>query len=222
MLKLCSGKDELTGSLLMTTPLPRSFFDRSALLVAREIIGKKLVRTMKNGNELSGIIVEAEAYGGNRDPASHAFRGKTIRNEVMFGEAGHAYVYFTYGAHYCLNFVTSSKIGKASAVLIRAIEPISGINLMISRRKTNIITQLANGPGKLTQAFEIDKSLNGIDVTSENSPLRVENSLGKALVRSSERIGINVATDRKWRFFSATSPFVSRHSSSGIPNKREG
>ena len=131
---------------------------------------------MPDGSELSGTIVEAEAYGGNRDPASHAYRGKTKRNEVMFGEAGHAYVYFTYGFHYCLNFVTSSKFGKASAVLIRAAEPISGIDSMKFRRKTDVIEKLASGPGRLGQAFGIDRTLNGIVVTETNSPIRVEDS----------------------------------------------
>ncbi len=156
------------------------------------------------------MIVEAEAYGGNRDPASHAFRGKTPRNAVMFGEAGHAYVYFTYGAHYCLNFVTSSKFGKASAVLIRAIEPITGIELMASSRKTRIISQIASGPGKLTQAFRIDRTMNGIDVTVADSPIRVENGLSEVEVASSRRIGIKVATERKWRFYSPMSSCVSR------------
>jgi DNA-3-methyladenine glycosylase len=202
-------------------PLPRSFYDRSSLVVGREIIGKKLVRTLPDGTELSGIIVEAEAYGGNRDPASHAFRGETPRNSVMFGEAGHAYVYFTYGAHYCLNFVTSPKIGKASAVLIRAVEPVSGIQAMASRRKTTVLTQLASGPGKLTQALEIDKLLNGIDVTLPHSPIRVESGVPEVKVAASRRIGINVAVQRKWRFYCSNSQYVSRQPSRGIAIKRE-
>jgi len=190
--------------------LQRSFYDRSPLKVGKEIIGKKLVRTMADGSELSGTIVEAEAYGGNRDPASHAYRGKTDRNKAMFGDAGHAYVYFTYGFHYCLNFVTSSKFGKASAVLIRAVEPITGIESMISRRKTDIVENLASGPGKLCQAFDIDKSLNGIDVTLEDSPIRVLNTQETVPTGVSVRIGINSATDKKWRFYSKSSLHVSR------------
>jgi DNA-3-methyladenine glycosylase len=205
----------------MEDPLPRSFYNRSPLLVGREIIGKKLVRTLSDGTELSGIIVEAEAYGGNRDPASHAFRGKTPRNAIMFGEAGHAYIYFTYGAHYCLNFVTSSKIGKASAVLIRAVEPVSGVEEMAARRKTMVLTQIASGPGKLTRALEIDKALNGVDVTLADSPIHVENGVPDFKVATSRRIGINVAIGRKWRFYSANSPFVSRQSSIRIAIKRE-
>ncbi len=178
--------------------------------MGKEIIGKKLVRTLPQGSKLSGLIVEAEAYGGNRDPASHAFRGKTPRNAVMFGEAGHAYVYFTYGAHFCLNFVTSSKFGKASAVLIRAAQPLTGIEVMMENRKTQIVTELASGPGKLTQAFEIDRAENGIDVTLPDSSIRVENGGTQVVVATSRRIGINVAVERRWRFFSAGNRFVSR------------
>ncbi len=201
--------------------LPRSFYDRSPLIVGREIIGKKLIRTFENGKELSGTIVEAEAYGGNRDPASHSFRGKTRRNEVMFGEAGHAYVYFTYGFHYCLNFVTSSKFGKASAILIRAAEPLTGINFMERQRKTTLITQLASGPGKLCQAFGIDKSQNGIDITRTDSAIRVESSDLNLRVSTSKRIGIRVAIDRRWRFFSTSSPHVSGGPSSKVRGIRE-
>ena len=197
---------------MMEEILPRQFYDRSPLKVGREIVGKKLVRTMPDGLELSGIIVEAEAYGGNRDPASHAFRGRTKRNEVMFGEAGHAYVYFSYGFHYCLNFVTSSNFGNASAVLIRAAEPVDGIDYMKFRRKTNVLEKLASGPGRLGQAFAIDKTLNGIDVTKHESPLRVENSRTRIRVGVSERIGISSAVDKKWRFYSKPSPHVSKRS----------
>lgn len=179
-------------------------------MVGREVIGKKLIRIMPNGTELSGKIVEAEAYGGTGDPASHAYRGKTKRNEVMFGEAGHAYVYFTYGFHYCLNFVTSSKFRKASAVLIRAVEPLTGIEIMAANRKTTVITNLASGPGKLCQAFSIDKSQNGIDLTPKDSPIRVEDSAEKVRVATSTRVGIRLAAERRWRFYSAHSPFVSR------------
>jgi len=189
--------------------------------VGREIIGKKLIRTLTDETELSGIIVEAEAYGGNRDPASHAFRGKTRRNAVLFGEAGHAYVYFTYGAHYCLNFVTSSKIGKASAVLIRAVEPVAGVDTMALSRRTTVLTQIANGPGKLTRAFEIDRTLNGIDVTLADSPIRVENGIPNVKVATSRRIGINVAAERKWRFYSADNLNVSRQPSRKMAIKRE-
>src|SRR5487761_1007342 len=135
--------------------LARSFYSRSPIIVAKELIGKSLVRILENGQKMEGIIVETEAYGGSRDPASHAYRGITPRNEVMFGEAGHAYVYFTYGFHNCLNFVTGKK-GIATAVLIRAIEPTKGIEIMSRFRETAILNQIASGPGKLCQALAID------------------------------------------------------------------
>lgn len=190
--------------------LARTFFDRSPLIVGREIIGKKLVRVLPDGTDLTGTIVEVEAYGGNRDPASHAYHGKTKRNEVMFGEAGRAYVYFTYGFHNCLNFVTSSKSYLASAVLIRAVAPLTGIDIMAKNRKTNIITQLASGPGKVCQAFQIDRSLNGVDVTSLASPIQVADEPTRMAVRRSVRVGIKSAIERKWRFYAAASPHVSR------------
>ena len=133
----------------------------------------------------------------------------------MFGEAGHAYIYFTYGFHYCLNFVTSSRYGKASAVLIRAAEPVAGIEEMEIRRKTNLVTDLANGPGKLGQAFLIDKSLNGVDLTRSDSPIRVEDILLKVRIAVSSRVGIKRATERMWRFYSKTSPYVSKSRPSG-------
>jgi DNA-3-methyladenine glycosylase len=194
----------------LNSVLPRSFYDRSPLRVGRELIGKKLVRLLPQGTELSGIIVEVEAYGGNKDPASHAYKGETLRNAVMFGEAGHAYVYFTYGAHYCLNFVTSSKYSKASAVLIRAMEPLAGVEFMESRRGTKNISQLASGPGKLTQALQIDRALNGIDVTLPDAAIRVEQGVAEMKVGVSKRIGIHVATERKWRFYADLNPHVSK------------
>jgi len=191
--------------------LQRDFYDRPSTIVAKDLIGKSLVRITDEGDMLQGIIVEVEAYGGLKDPASHAFRGKTKRNEVMFGEAGHAYVYFTYGAHYCLNFVTSSRRVKASAVLIRAVRPTIGIELMSKRRGTTVITQLASGPGKLCQAFNIDLSSNGLDLTNEISPIRVLESGNESFkIGRSPRIGISRATEKLWRFFEKSSPYVSR------------
>ncbi|MHB2035666.1 MAG: DNA-3-methyladenine glycosylase [Nitrososphaerales archaeon] len=192
--------------------LTRSFYSRSPIIVAKELIGKSLVRRFENGQKLEGIIVETEAYGGSRDPASHAFRGLTPRNRVMFGEAGHAYVYFTYGFHNCLNFVTGKK-GTASAVLIRAIEPTTGIEMMSKFRETAILKQIASGPGKLCQALAIDRSLNGIDVTKRKSPIYVLNQGRKMLVKASPRVGIGVGTERRWRFFAEGNEYLSRRSS---------
>ena len=192
--------------------LTRSFYSRSPVIVANELVGKSLVRRLEDGQKLEGTIVETEAYGGNRDPASHAYRGITTRNKVMFGEAGHAYVYFTYGFHNCLNFVTGKK-GVASAVLIRAIEPTTGIEIMSKFRETAILKQIASGPGKLCQALAIDRSLNGIDVTKSKSPIYVLNQSRKMLVKASPRIGISVGTERKWRFFAEGNGYLSRGNS---------
>ena len=195
----------------MRTLLQRNFYSRSPLIVAKELIGKTLVRRLQYGTTLEGVIVEAEAYGGKLDPASHAFRGKTPRNAVMFGEAGHAYVYFTYGFHNCLNFVTGIE-GAASAVLIRALEPTRGIEKMSALRNTGIITNLASGPGKLCQALSIDRSLNGIDITTIKSPIHVVDVGLKLAVSHSKRIGIRVGTEKRWRFYARSSPHVSKKS----------
>ncbi|MGA2876889.1 MAG: DNA-3-methyladenine glycosylase [Nitrososphaerales archaeon] len=192
----------------MSTVLGRNFYSRSPVLVARELVGMSLVRRLE-GRKMEGIIVETEAYGGSRDPASHAYRGRTKRNEVMFGEAGHAYVYFTYGFHHCLNFVTGRK-GVASAVLIRALEPTRGIEAMAEFRKTSKPTELTSGPGKICQALAIDRSLNGIDVTSARSSIYVLNGVKKTSLKVSERIGINAGKERKWRFFAEDTENVSR------------
>ena len=138
--------------------LRRGFFARYSPTVAKELIGCRLVRVV-DGTRLSGIVVETEAYRGARDPASHAYRRKTRRNEVMFGPAGVAYVYFTMGAHYCLNVTTEKK--DAAAVLIRAVLPMEGVERMKRNRGVTEPTEVASGPGKLTRAFEIDRSLNG-------------------------------------------------------------
>ena len=145
-------------------PLERSFYERNTQVVAFELIGKILV-LKENGMTLSGKIVETEAYFGTQDPASHAYRGVTPRNQVMFGAPGISYVYFTYGSHHCLNVVTE-KEDVAGAVLIRSLEPIDGVAIMRKRRGNVNEEQLTNGPGKLTQAFGITREHSGIDLTS--------------------------------------------------------
>ena len=189
--------------------LARSFYARSPTSVAKELIGKVLVRNLSDGRRLEGIIVETEAYWGFKDPASHAYNGITKRNEAMFGEAGHAYVYFTYGFHYCLNFVTET-VGKPSAVLIRAVEPTKGLDFMRRRRKTEDIENIASGPGKICQAFAIDLSLNETDVTRPGAPISVRDRDEKLSVLSGPRIGIGRGLDRKWRFYASASKFLSR------------
>lgn len=182
--------------------LDRKFYHRDTLRVARELLGKKLLRRV-NGLELSGMIVETEAYCGREDSACHAHRGKTQRNAVMFGKPGHAYVYFTYGMHYMLNLVTEGE-GNPCAVLIRAIEPLEGIEAMEARRKRRG-ADLTDGPAKLCQALAIDKSLNGWDLTLGEA-LWVENykKIPDHSVITTPRIGIDYAKkqhrEAPWRF----------------------
>ena len=190
-------------------PVPRSFYSKGTVTVARNLLGKYLVR-VRGSDMLTGRIVEAEAYRGSDDPASHAYHGKTPRNMPMFGEPGHAYIYFTYGNHFCLN-VTTRRSRTAGAVLIRGIEPSIGIELMRKLRPGVPDQQLTNGPGKLTKAFDIDKSLNETDLTARG-PLFIGHE-GKEVpfaVARSPRIGIRVGTERLWRFYIKSNPYVTR------------
>jgi DNA-3-methyladenine glycosylase len=186
--------------------LDKKFYNRPTLEVACDLLGKKLVRRI-DGTELSGIIVETEAYCGTHDSACHAHRGQTLRNTVMFGPPGRAYVYFTYGMHYLLNLVTQ-EAGNPCAVLLRAIEPLSGVDQMQARRKRHG-TELTNGPAKLCQALAIDKSMNGWDMT-KGIHLWVEDfqTLKPQAILSTPRIGIDYARkeDREalWRFLLKT------------------
>jgi len=190
----------------MPRSLPRGFYERDTAEVARDLLGKLLVHHCDEG-VVSGIVVETEAYLGENDPGSHASRGKTARNSVMFGRAAVAYVYFTYGMHYCFNAVAKPP-GKAGAVLIRAVEPSEGIEVMRRRRGRFDVTDLASGPAKLTQAFGIDRRHNGLDLTGdtlyfskgEPRPLRIG---------VSGRVGLSRAGELPLRFFIADSPFVS-------------
>ena len=142
--------------------IPRSFYEQSTLDVARQLLGKYLVRKHPDGTTV-GRIVETEAYVGPEDKACHASRGRTARTEIMFGPAGHAYVYLVYGFHHMLNIVTE-QIDFPAAVLIRAVEPVRGIALMKERRGIEDPRHLASGPGKLCEAFAIDRTLNGSDL----------------------------------------------------------
>ena len=189
--------------------VPRSFYSNGTVTVARNLLGKYLVR-MKGSDVLAGRIVEAEAYRGSDDPASHAYHGRTPRNTPMFGEPGHAYIYFTYGNHFCLN-VTTRRSGMAGAVLIRGIEPNVGIELMRKLRPRVSDQQLTNGPGKLTKAFDIDKSLNEIDLTIRG-PLFIgsEREEMPIVIGRSPRIGIRVGRERLWRFYVKSNPYVTK------------
>ena len=193
--------------------LCREFFERYTPIVARDLLGCRLVRVWR-GKRLSGTIVETEAYRGRGDPASHAYPGKTARNAVMFGDAGHAYVYLSYGFHYCLN-VTTEGPGTPGAVLLRALEPLDGASEMARRRGVKDLRQVADGPGKLTRALRVDRSLNGEDLIDSHR-LFVESGPTPGGVRRSERVGISRGTSRKWRFYVAGSEFVSP----GKPSRR--
>lgn len=174
--------------------LRRSFFQRPTLDVARDLLGKIL----KIG-PVSGRINEVEAYVGKDDPACHAAVGKTERNKVMFGRAGHLYVYFTYGMYHCANIVTE-KEGFPAAVLLRSVEPIEGHKLMEKRRGRH--EHLADGPGKLCIAFNLTKqSHNGLDLCIKGENGVFDDGFKPKKIRSARRIGIRVGLDKKWRFF---------------------
>ena len=189
--------------------LPKEFYVRGTVQVARGLLGKDLVRMWRSAR-MAGRIVEVEAYRGSDDPASHAFRGMTARNAPMFGEPGHAYVYFTYGNHYCLN-VTTQRRGTPAAVLIRALEPLEGLSSMRRLRPSVPDSELTNGPGKLTKALAIDKALNEIDMTRRGA-LFIEDSGEREdfEVARSARVGIRQGRERLWRFYVAGNPHVSR------------
>jgi DNA-3-methyladenine glycosylase len=184
--------------------LPESFYDRSVHEVARDLIGC----TVAHG-ETAGVIVETESYHAD-DEACHAFAGLTRRTRVLFGPPAHAYVYLSYGIHSLLNFVAEPE-GEAAAVLIRALEPVRGIEVMQARRRLQRVEELCSGPGKLTQALGIGLELNGARLWE--GPIRVlgrANGSSQPSVISSERVGITKATELPWRFSAPGSRFVSR------------
>jgi DNA-3-methyladenine glycosylase len=174
--------------------LTRNFFDRDTLIVARDLLGKKLVRSF-DGQILSGMIVETEAYVGAEDTACHASKGKTPRNSIMFGMPGIAYIYFVYGMHYMLNAVTEAE-GNPCAVLIRAVMPLEGRDVMEIHRKRSG-KNLTDGPAKVCQAMGIDKSLNGWDLTLGKS-LWIEEyqTIPSDRIHRTPRIGINYAAPK--------------------------
>ncbi|MBN2202727.1 MAG: DNA-3-methyladenine glycosylase [Candidatus Aenigmarchaeota archaeon] len=186
--------------------LCRNFYSRSTLKVAKGLLGKVLVHKTKFG-VLKGRIVETEAYLGDKDPGSHAFRKITPRNKIMFGMPGFAYVYFTYGNHWLMNVVTE-KEGVAGTVLLRALEPIKGIEIMKKNRNKKDIRILTNGPGKLTQAMMVGKKHNGIDVTK--GELFIEDSKTKPRIHTTTRIGIKTGANLPYRFYVKDSVFVSK------------
>jgi DNA-3-methyladenine glycosylase len=186
-------------------PLPRAFYERPVLDVARDLLGAIVAH-----GAVQVRLTEVEAYDGPNDPASHAFRGETARNAVMFGPPGYAYVYFTYGMHFCVNLVCGPP-GVPAAVLLRAGAVVRGREVAISRRPRSTLRDLARGPARLTQALSIDRALNGADVTASRSPLRVLAGVptDDALVRRGPRVGISRAVDWPWRLWIDGEPSVS-------------
>jgi len=189
-------------------PLKKQFYRRDTVTVAAKLLGKIIVKTEKN-RILSGMIVETEAYKGKNDPASHSYNGITKRNYMMFEDGGKTYVYFIYGNHFCFNIVTEKK-GTGSAVLIRAVEPLEGIDIMKKRRpKAKDIYNLTNGPGKFCSAFGINKNHNGLDLTEGD--IILINSLDKFRILKSRRVGIEKGNQLQYRFFINGNKFISRH-----------
>lgn len=191
--------------------LSASFYNQPTNDVARALLGQLLVRVNDTGDILSGIIVETEAYLAD-DPASHSYRGKTTRNAAMYGPPGHAYVYISYGMHMMLNLVCQPE-GIGEAVLIRAIEPDSGIDIIQKNRGETIKRyNLTNGPGKLAQALQINvKNHNGTDITHENSRIKVyKRYSGNIEIVESTRIGISAGTEHLWRYYIKNNPYVSK------------
>lgn len=176
--------------------LSRGFYRRDTVTVARELLGKRLVRRL-GSTVLSGTITETEAYGSSDDPASHAYRGPTARNAAMFDTVGCAYVYFTYGMHYCFNVVARSDSIDAGAVLIRAISPEKGVSIMIKNRKKDV--NIADGPAKLAQAMKITKRQYGTDLTRDKT-LFIADGPEPQRITSSRRIGISAGASKPWNF----------------------
>jgi DNA-3-methyladenine glycosylase len=190
------------------TPLPLDFYRHDTFRLVPKVLGKVLVRKI-GGQTVSGRIVEVEAYVGD-DPASHAANGMTERNKVMFEAGGLSYVYFTYGMHFCFNIVTERK-GFPAALLVRALEPVTGIDEMRRRRQVELIHNLTNGPAKLCQAMGIDRALNGVRLDGKELFIADDGfAVRSAEIGSSTRIGIRAGTESKWRFFLKGNEFVSR------------
>ena len=190
--------------------LSRDFYERDSALVARNLLGK-ILRMKPDSEILSGKIVETEAYYGENDPASRAYRGRKMFNKLMFMDVGKTFIYMVHG-NWLLNIVAHLK-GGIGAVLIRAIEPLQGIETMQKNRNVKHIRDLSSGPGKLTKALAITKELNGVDVTKRNSQLVVvEGERESFEVCSSHRIGVKVDLPQELRFFVKGNKFVSKFS----------
>jgi DNA-3-methyladenine glycosylase len=210
---MTSGPDP-RSPLADAEALPRGFFDRPSVELAPDLLGCVLSHSTPQGL-VAVMLVEVEAYAGEADPASHAFRGRTARNGVMYGPPGHAYVYFTYGMHFCVNLVCEPA-GHASAVLLRAGRVIDGVPLARARRsaaaRQGRDVDLARGPARLCEAMAIDRSQDGADVADPVSPLRAfapPDPISAADISQGPRVGISRAADVPWRFWITGDPAVS-------------
>jgi DNA-3-methyladenine glycosylase len=208
------GKQATQVGTTTLRPLERAFFARSPQLVARELLGKVLVRD-RGKVRLAGRVVEVEAYLGENDPASHSAAGNTARTAVLFGPPGHAYVYFIYGNYYCLN-VSCEREGKAGGVPFRALEPLEGIEEMARARKVLVqaprdLPRLTSGPGRLAEAFDITRERdNGCDLTSPDSGLwSGDDGFRPRNIQITPRIGISKAADQPLRYILGGNVFVS-------------
>lgn len=186
----------------MPLELTREFFERPVLEVAPELLGVVVTHS-----GVSVRLTEVEAYDGPNDPGSHAYRGPTPRNRTMFGPAGHLYVYFTYGMHFCMNAVTG-RAGEGTAVLLRAGEPLEGMELMRSRRGRERVLDLCSGPGRFAQALGVARSENGVDLV-RGEALWLERGSRSEPIRTGIRVGVR-ETARSWRYWLEGNAFVSR------------
>jgi DNA-3-methyladenine glycosylase len=187
--------------------LPRRFLARPSTVVAPSLLGCVLVRILTDGTRLAVRLVETEAYEQG-DPASHSYHGRTARTEVMFGPAGYLYVYFTYGIHFCANVVTGGR-GEGSAVLLRAGEPLEGLDAMAERRGTADPRLLCSGPARLCQALAIDGAAGGEDLVA-GERIWLERGAAVKGISVGPRVGIRQAAEKPWRFWETGDPFVSR------------
>ncbi len=188
--------------------LPRTFYQRNTVDVAQDLLGKIVVRQL-NGHLLMGRIVETEAYTCF-DPACHGFKGPSVRTQALFGPVGHAYIYFIYGMHYAFNVVARDKQTPGGGVLIRALEPLQGIEYMQKLRKLHEIKNLTNGPGKLAQALHITKTLYGIDLTKKGDLYLIDDGHVAEKTKATKRIGISKGQESLWRFIIPSNSFISR------------
>lgn len=190
--------------MTLQSALPASFYQRPVIAIARDLLGKKLVRILDN-RRVSGVICETEAYDGEQDQACHARSGRTQRNTVMYGNPGHAYVYFTYGMHWMLNCVCGP-VDYPAAVLIRALIPLEGLDMIASRREGIEEKNWCSGPARLTRALSIDRQFNGCDLTNDKNELFIEDyrQIPDEHIQATPRIGIQYAGEPwvslPWRF----------------------